>query len=347
MSFPASRLNMITLQMSVPLDQVDSFKSVVRQWMHMVPTVYFLDICAIGHIKDYLQAKSFKDDKHERSIRTLQELDLRHNNVSYLPALMEKASDQRSKLSADEFVAEARRDWDAMGVFFESANVFEPWSFVESYANELFGAHPEQSVPAYLEFLQFANDQGLSDPPAKSKRLKLAKNLCAKARELGISTSHPVVLVPVACVYGCKDAIGVMKFRKKPEDFNPGNALGDIQSITRVAGTLTDLIQRAGASGGPFKNGTFKASDSALHNMLRYFKVQSVVTTEVPDGATHRFMVTVDAPGLYPELFDVDRKPKDDKSHMELNDLYALLGAELPEYCLPLGTDPGGGTSVT
>jgi hypothetical protein len=330
MNPPALQFNRITMQMSVPRDQAEAFISAVQQWMLRVPTVYFLDICAIGHIKIYLTTQSFKDVHHKESIQALQGLDLPHNSVSYLPALMEKASDQRSKFSVQEFVAEARRDWDAMGAFFKSARVIEPWDFVEAYATDLFGAHPEQSAPTYLAFLQFANDQGLHNRTAEGKRLKMAKVLCAKAQDLGISRSHPVVLVTIACVYGCKDAQEVMKFAGKPENFNPGNALGDIQSISRVAGTMTDFIQRAGASGGPFKNGKFKTADSPLHNMLRYFTVRSVITEEMPDGMSQKITVSIDAPSLYPDLFGADREPKDEKSREELNQLYKLLDAEFP-----------------
>lgn len=331
MTSPAPEFNQITMQVNVPQDQAEAFIAAMRQWMLRVPTVYFLDICAIGHIKTYLRTESFKDEHHEESIRELQGLDMPHNSMSYLPALMEKASDQRSKFSAEEFVAEARRDWDAMGAFFNNASVFEPWDFVETYATDLFGAHPEQLTPAYLAFLQFANDQGLHNKTAEEKRLKMAQLLCAEAQKLGISTSHPVVLVPIARVYECEDARRVMKFAGKPENFNPGNALGDIQSISRVAGTMTNFIQRAGANGGPFKNGKFRTADSPLHNMLRYFTVQSVITTEMSDGAAEKFTVSVDAPSLYPALFGADRKPKDEKSRAELDQLYELLGAEFPE----------------
>ncbi|MPQ58206.1 hypothetical protein F8197_16290 [Duganella sp. FT27W] len=302
----------------------------MQQWMLRVPTVYFLDICAIAHIKTYLPSKNVKDEHHRESIHALHELDLPQNRVSYLPALMEKASDQRSKFSAEDFILEARRDWDAMSAFFTNARVLEPWKFVEAYATDLFGVHPEQSTPQYLMFLQFANDQGLHNKIAEAKRFKMAQVLCAKAHELGILTSHPVVLVPIASLYGCEDARLVLKFAGKPENFNPGNALGDIQSISRVGGMMTHFIQRAGASGGPFKNGKFKTADSPLHNMLRYFTVESMSTTETSDGATHKYKVTVDAPSLYPSLFGADREPKDEKSEAELDRLYELLGAEFP-----------------
>jgi len=303
----------------------------MQQWMLKVPTVYFLDICSIGHIKTYLQTGEFKDARHESSIRALQKLDIENNAVSYLPALMEKASDQRSKFSEKEFAVEARRDWDAMSAFFKNARVFEPLEFIEAYAKRMFGAHPEESGQAYLAFLRFANDQGLHNKPAEGNRLKVAQMLCDKAQELGISTGHPVVLVTIACIYGCSHAQKVMKFSAKPENFNPGNALGDIQSVSRVGGVLADFIQRAGASGGLFRNGRFETADSPLHNMLRCFTVRSVNTTEIPGGAAHRISISVDAPRLYPDLFGADREPKDDKSRAELAKLYKLLGAELTE----------------
>ncbi len=139
------------------------------------------------------------------------------------------------------------------------------------------------------------------------------------------------MLVSIACVYGCEDARRVMKFAGKQENFSPGNALGDIQSISRAAGIMTGLIREAGASGGPFKNGRFKTADTPLQNMLRYFTVQSVITTETLDGESLKFALDVDAPSLYPDLFGADREPKDQRSREELERLYQLLGAQFFE----------------
>jgi hypothetical protein len=155
----------------------------------------------------------------------------------------------------------------------------------------------------------------------------MAHVLCAKAQELGISTNHPVVLVPIACVYGCEDARQVMKFKEKRENFNPGNALGDIQSISRTLGVLNNLIQEAGASGSPFKIGKFKTADSPLQNMLRYFEVRSVKGMEKPDGVAYTISVSIDPSSLYPDLFGTDRKPKDERSRVEWDKLYELLSA--------------------
>lgn len=128
----APHFNEIKMRVSVPRDQAETFIATMQQWMLRVPTVYFLDICAIAHIKTYLPFKSVKDEHHNESIRALHDLDLPQNSVSYLRALMEKASDQRNKFSTEEFVLEARRDWDAMSAFFTNARVFEPWDFVEA-----------------------------------------------------------------------------------------------------------------------------------------------------------------------------------------------------------------------
>lgn len=138
MNLPAPLFNQITMRVSLPQEQAESLLAAMQQWMLKVPTVYFLDICSIGHIKTYLQTGEFKDARHEASIQALQKLDIEHNAVSYLPALMEKASDQRSKFSAEKFIVEARRDWDAMSTFFKSAHVYEPWEFCRGLCGRPF-----------------------------------------------------------------------------------------------------------------------------------------------------------------------------------------------------------------
>ena len=320
------QFTLFEISINIPPDQIEMYSAAMQQWMLNVPTLYFLDVCSISHIKAYLPSKRIKDQHHNQSIRELHDLDLTGNGVSYLSALMEKASDQRTNFNVSEFLLEARRDWDAMGAFFKNARVVEPWDFVESYVNQLFGTHPEELIPEYLEFLQFANDRGLHNKISERKRLKMAQVLCTKALELGISTSHPVVLVVIASIYGCEDARLVMKFSGKPGNFNPGNALGDIQTISRAAGTLTDIVRRIGASGGPFRSAKFKTADSSLQNLLRYLTMQSVHITETEDGATHKFTMFPDAQRLYPNLFGPEGMPKDENSQVELFNLYKLLG---------------------
>jgi hypothetical protein len=308
-------------------EELEPIMAKMRQLSDRVPTAYFLDICNISHIKTYQELNGFKDARHERSIKELQAIDFPYNGVSYLPALMEKASDQRSNFTAETFVEEAKRDWKAISTFFK-ARVIEPLDFIEAYATELFGVSPEQGTPEYLEFLQFANDMGLHNSVGEAKRLKTAKELCAKADVLGIVKHHPVVLTVLACVYGCMPAKKVMKFSPVPENFNPGNALGDIQLISRVGGKFTHAIQHAGMNGGPFIRSIFITADSPLHQLFSYFFVKSVSTSETEEGSSDQFSVNVKDTKLFVDLFDPEGTPKDEVSVAELDKLYALIGIQ-------------------
>jgi hypothetical protein len=327
---PTRQVQQITMRFSGSREEMEGLQTMMRQWSSMVPTLFFLDICSISHIKTYEQIKGFKDVHHEKSITALQELDLPHNGVSYLPALMEKASDQRSIFSTEGFIDEANRDWNAMRTFFKSARVVEPMEFIEAYATDLFGTHPEQKLPEYLEFLQFANEMGLHNSVATAKRLKTAAVLCAKADELGIFKGHPIVLATIACVYGCLPAKLVMKFTPKPENFKPGNALGDILLIQRVGGKLTHAIQEAGIQRGPFVRSIFITADSPLQQLFSYFFVKSVSTVNTEEGSTDEFSIDVKGQKLFVDLFGSDGLPKDPKSAEDLERLYDLLGLQSP-----------------
>jgi hypothetical protein len=326
---PLGELRQFTMKLTGTREELEPIMAMMRQWSDMVPTAYFLDVCSISHIKTYQELNGFKDARHEKSIKELQAIDFPHNGVSYLPALMEKASDQRSNFTAETFVEEAKRDWNAIRTFFK-ARVIEPFDFVEAYATELFGVSPEQGAPEYLEFLRFANDMGLYNSVGEAKRLKTAKEICAKADALGIVKYHPVVLSVLACVYGCMPAKKVMKFSSVPENFNPGNALGDIQLIPRVGGKLSHAIHHAGMNGAPFIRSIFMTADSPLHQLFSYFFVKNVSTTETEEGSSDKFSVNVKGTKLFVDLFDSEGNPKDEVSAAELDKLYAVIGVQEP-----------------
>lgn len=52
-------MNEVTVRMVLTPEQAEAFKACIDQWKRMQPTIYFLDICAISHIKTYLQIQSF------------------------------------------------------------------------------------------------------------------------------------------------------------------------------------------------------------------------------------------------------------------------------------------------
>lgn len=296
-----------------------------------VPTIYFLDICSISHIKHFLGKRRFKDKKHEQSIKDLRDIDLAGNAVSCLPALMEKASDRKSKLTTDQFVVELQRDLAGMGKFFSSAKVAESAEFVETQARDVFGTDMEDGTPEYLAFLEFANSLRLHGDTGRDRQFKTARLLCDKAEELGVSTSHPVVITVVARVYKCEAARDVLKFAGNPENFNASNALGDIQAISRVGGRLAQLVGAFVGKGKMFQNWGFRTGDSALVKLFTYFTHNGVEVTDGADESEKSYSVKIDEPSLFPELFGPNGEPKDDTCSQELDKLRKLLGARWPE----------------
>ncbi|WP_075256660.1 hypothetical protein [Herbaspirillum camelliae] len=307
-------------------DQYEEMRPMLEYWMLMVPTLCFLDVCSVGHIKDYLATGAFKDEKHEASILNLKRYDMAQHGVSYLPALMEKASDQRSKFDENNFVIEAKGDWEALRKFFDSARIVEPQEFIESYAREVFGVHPEIKIPDYLKFLEFANSLRLHDNiKGSSKRLGVLDMLCEKADELDISRRHPVVITTAATLFGCEAAKHVMKFCGNPNNFNAGNALGDIQLVQRVKGTLTKAIEQEEARGGRFKKGEFITADSGLQKLFQYFKVQVLDEHVGEDGVAQEFHVEPVQCYLFVDLFDENLKPKGGKAGKALEQVRKML----------------------
>ncbi|HGM7285267.1 TPA: hypothetical protein ACKP7V_001051 [Stenotrophomonas maltophilia] len=297
------------------------------RWKFGVPTIYFLDICSIGHIKEFLAKGKCKDEKHEKSIRQLRAIDLPQNGVSCMPALLEKASDRKSKFTPDGFVEEISRDLRAMSKFFSSASIVEPVAFAETHARELFGLDTEESVPEYLDFLTFANGLALHNRTTRKRQFKVAKALCERAAEIGVSTSHPVVITVIASVYGCEAAQEVLKFAGNEKNFNPGNALGDIQIVSRVAGELAEYVRAFAGKGGRYLDWAFMTGDSPLSDLLTYMMRKPVeVGGSIQDGE-RSFRITTDAVSLFPDLFGPDREPLDEDCSKELDDLLGLLGA--------------------
>lgn len=308
-------------------EEIDRQLAALWLWNFGVPTIYFLDICSIGHIKEFLTKGKCKNEKHQNSIRQLRGVDLPQNGVSCMPALLEKASDRKSKFTPDEFVEEIARDLRAMSQFFNSASMVEPVEFAQTHARSLFGIDTEEAVPEYLEFLSFANSLALHNRTTRKRQFKVAKTICEKAIEIGVSTSHPVVITVVASVYGCAAAKEVLKFAGNEKNFNPGNALGDIQIVSRVAGTLAEYVQIMAGQGGRFRNWGFRTGDSPLSDLLTHLMRKPVQVGGSIRDAERSFCMTADAVSLFPDLFGPDREPLDDDCSKELNELLNLLGA--------------------
>lgn len=302
----------------------------IQTWSDSIPTVYFLDICSISRIKTQLAKDNDEIIPGDQHLSSLKSIDLTQNAISYFPALMEKASNQKNKVSAEELIEEATNDFVAIGSFFERAKIFESKDFVFSYIKELNGAHPEILGERYHSFLTFVNASGIYNPLAASKRIGAAKSICNEADKLEICKAHPIVLASLACIYGCLSAKKVMKFKKDPSDFNPSNALGDIQTIQRI-GLLSQEIEERGRNGsGAYLRTCFITHDEHLEKFYNFFTVNDVKTELNDNGSKNEFNVSVKSRHIFPDLYGDNGGLKNSDCEQELLKIYEIIGAKAP-----------------
>lgn len=294
----------------------------IRQWSNIIPTLHFLDLCTISHIKTSLERDPNEASSEPRTLTWLRENDLPHNGFSYLPALMEKASDTKSNFDTEGLIDEAVRDLTALNKFFQNARVVEDITLASKYVSDLKGIHPEQLGPQYHEFLDYVNGVQLFNTIAPAKRLKVAEAICEKAASLGIYKGHPLVLASVACIYGCVAAKKVLKFKKDPGEFSSSNALGDVQVIQRV-GKLTHLIEQDQQS---FARTAFVTDDKHLQDFYDFFFINDVESVEDEDTTSTKYEMTIKADKLFPDLFEQNGEPKGDAENVEILKLYVLFG---------------------
>ncbi|AZF34005.1 hypothetical protein C4J89_4568 [Pseudomonas sp. R4-35-07] len=294
----------------------------IRQWSQMIPTLFFLDLCTISHIKKSLERDSDGAPPEPKSLAWLRKNDLPHNGFSYLPALMEKASDAQSNFDVEGLTQEAIRDLTALKGFFKQARVLEDIDLASKYISTLKGIHPEILGPSYHDFLSFVNGLRIFNAIAPAKRYKAAQNICEKAASLSIHKGHPLILASLACIYGCVAAKKVLKFKDDPADFSPSNALGDVQVIQRV-GQLTQLIEQNERE---FARTQFVTDDRHLQDFYKFFFVNEVVSEEGNDSTSIKYEMTIQANMLFPDLFDEDGFAKGEAENEEILKIYALVG---------------------
>ena len=277
----------------------------------MIPTLFFLDNSVVSRIKR-------ATDRGTPVARSFADVDLPHNGVSYLPTLMEKASNLDAPFTEEALIEEVRKDLSALRTFFKQAAVYEPEDFAIEYARGHRGIHPETLGPEYHELLTFASSSRLYDPLADRKRPTVAEAICAKASALGISRQHPLVLALLGCLFDCIPAKKVMKFKRDQENFNASGALADIQLVQRI-GRLSQVVNEPNSK---YVRTEFLTDDKNLEKLYRLFFVNEVAS----QGSGDRLTMTVETRGLFPSLFDPDGSAKDEASLQDLIRIHALIG---------------------
>ncbi|HCF9472351.1 hypothetical protein [Pseudomonas aeruginosa] len=298
------------------------FMALIKQWSDMIPTLFFLDLCTISHIKTSLERGSDIAPSEPKSLAWLRDNDVPHNGISYLPALMEKASDTRSNFDTEGLTQEAIRDLTSLKAFFKHARIVEDVNFASNYVETLMGIHPECLGDSYHDFLNFVNGLRIFNTIAPAKRLNTVKNICEKAESLGISKGHPLILASLACIYGCVSAKKVLKFKEDPTEFSSSNALGDVQVIQRV-GKLTHMIEQSERG---YPRTQFVTDDRHLQDFYKLFFVNEAISSESDGAVTTSYEMTIQANMLFPDLFDERGGAKGEAENAEILEIYALVG---------------------
>ncbi|AXH54539.1 hypothetical protein [Pseudomonas amygdali] len=290
------------------------------------PTLHFLDLCAISHIKTYLKKGQDPNAPIRESISELRKLDVAGDGISYLASLLEKTSDLNRSTSDEELVSEVEQDLASLQQFFKNSTVYEGGRVTPAQILDLKGEHPEELGPIYHQFLIFINSLKLSDVPAADKRLEVVAQVSSKAQELGILKNHPLVIVSIACIYGFVPAAKVIKFKDNPAEFNASGALGDIQLIQRLANmaNLVREVWRQHRKG--YAHTNFFTDDRNLRLLLECFVVRDVSRSELENMMTTSYQMTTDFARLLPVLHNRFGEVKGLKEDKERSEIYRLLG---------------------
>lgn len=303
----------------------------IKQWSDSIPTMYFLDICCISNIKD----KDFylKDpEKYKNKCNFLEKIsavDLPHNAISCLPALIEKVSDLFNDKSRNELKKEVERDLDALNDFFKKARVVEEKKFTEMYVDGMKNEYPESTGEAYHTFLEYINSVKLGNPISPANRLSVAKLIISKATELNVDKYSVVVITAIACVYGCIPAKKVMKFKDDPVKFNSSNALADIQTISRIGRLANEIEDNYRLGKTTYARTTFLTDDDNLKKLYDYFFVKGVTKNETQSGVNHHIKLTIEGDLLFPDLFNYKNEEDKQMKQEEYAELLHFMGVRI------------------
>lgn len=306
----------------------------LRAWSASVPTIYFLDICMVDAAKRF-RSKFPSHDRRTVRIRRLRRLDRPGNAFSYLLAMMEKVSDPRGQLSREALEDQVRHDVAGLRTFASQARVYEPDELVEQYLRDLYGNPIELQRPAYLAFLQAANDElDLGNPVAPDRRFARASKIFDKADALAIPRHHPVVVTVLARLYGNKAARKVLSFGKPgPTTFDAVNALADIMMIRRFAEHKVE-IEHLGQQGQiPYRRVELVTDDHGVVGLVRCLEPTGLHHRTIDDTHEVRLSANVNVEELLTDLTVARRKAREagEDDHAGAADEYERICAMLYE----------------
>lgn len=285
-----------------------------------------MDICTISLLKERAAIFSGTDNRKKERVRQLAHMvESGQYQFSFLTAIIEKGTDFRHRLSADEQVKIFQEDHDLIKDFIGTENLFETQEALAAIIPKLVDDNycieerAELSIPASLALLSYFNNLCIVSTPSKTKRFKDAQKVALEGERLGLSKGYPTITICIASIYGCIDARNILKIRedgkeKDGSEFNPSNRLGDIMSFYRIANARY-MISRIL----PLTQVMFRTEDAALESMHEY--MHSNVTGINEEGETALCTIFSAPERLFPALY----KGEVCADEPELKRLYELL----------------------
>ncbi|MEQ5317325.1 hypothetical protein ABN239_09800 [Providencia vermicola] len=267
--------------------------------------IYLMDICTISVIKDRNNIPNRTDKKKKDRLSQLTELAKSKNyRFSFLLAIIEKATDHTNQLKVGAANREFQNDYDQVVNFLGRENIVENKKLLKILVNSIYDSkydlseRGELSIVPSLNLLSYYNELNITDTPSKKERLPLVEQIVAKGDELKLEKGYPTTIMCVAALYGCIDAVKVLKLKKGGKDFNPSNRLGDIMSFYRFARAKLKVKEK-------YKNVPvlFRTEDEHLERMHQYITTEARVTSS---GDIHMTTSILAPEKLFPNLYKND-----------------------------------------
>lgn len=283
-----------------------------------------MDICTISVIKDRDNIPSRTDEKKKKRLNQLIELAKSKNNrFSFLLAIIEKATDHTNQLKVGAANREFQRDYDQIVPFLGRENIIENKKLLKILVNNIYDSEydlserGELSIVPSLNLLNYYNELNVTDTPSKKDRLPLVEKIVAKGNELKLEKGYPTTVMCVAALYGCADAVNVLKLKKSGKDFNPSNRLGDIMSFYRFARAKLKVKE-------VYKDVPvlFRTEDEHLERMHQYITTEARTSL---NGDVHMTTSILAPEKLFPNLYKNDTCIDED----EKNKLFEMLSFKI------------------
>lgn len=281
-----------------------------------------MDICTIGIIKNKNKILNGNDNRKKERLGELTELaESKEYYFSFLLSIIEKATDRKNELTVDAIITEFEHDWKCVANFVGSDYMRESLDLLKIMIRTLMDKNydkdewAELSLPNVLKLLEYYSSFKIIGIPAQKDRYIISEKVANFGKELGLHHGHIAIIICVAAIYGCRDAINILKIKSNGH-FNASNCLGDIMTLHRVA-TVTNMLKNTPTL--QEVKCIFRTEDKALESLHSY--LEATCHTNINTGENIKTTTIKKQELLFPMLF----KQNNEEEEKEKEAIYKLL----------------------